>query len=129
MQMRPSLNIRDLFPPRNYVEAWQEENSEGQLDISFDTWLERRLSEARPEPATAPNAVVVRQDFIEFELAHSGRYEVYSAARGVRHFRCLLDGKFPWIAFLNPQIGQQYPWVTLNALFSLDELKTIRRVA
>jgi hypothetical protein len=129
--MRPSIHIGTLSHPRNYVDAWQKSISEGWSDLNFDAWLERLLNEVRPgtpQSVASPNSVLLHQNLVEVELAHGGLYDVSSPARGIRRFRCLLDGTFPWIAFLNRQTGQQYPWVTINSLFTIDELKTIKRI-
>ncbi|WP_420998060.1 hypothetical protein ACKI2N_029260 [Cupriavidus sp. 30B13] len=105
-----------------HVDRWLSEVSAGKSTMDYDTWLECHLSEIVP----FGQAVWYRQGRVTFRLEHGAVYEVSSPAKGVRRFRCLLDGTLPLIAFVGTR--HHSPWLTIPNLFTLAELKSLNRI-
>jgi len=61
-------------------------------------------------------------------LVHRAHYEFEDANRGRRQFICVIDGVMPWIAFENPVSGMRFPWIFIDGVFHLGELRTLRRL-
>ncbi|AOZ04208.1 hypothetical protein BKK81_32955 (plasmid) [Cupriavidus sp. USMAHM13] len=108
------------------VEQWRHAKAEGAVRAGFDSWLEMVVAR---EGARRPGELVIfRQGGVTFGLEHGAIYEVESTAKGVRRFRCILDGALPLIAFVDIATGVERPWVTLVKLFSAKELRSLSKV-
>lgn len=100
---------------------WLRAQATGETDLDYDRWLEGQLW------PRAPVECVYRQGPAVFRLQHRSCYQVQDPIRGLRDFRCLLDGQFPFVSFVRAQ-GLSLPWLTIAGLFSVDELVSLQPV-
>jgi len=131
-----AIDIQSLTPPRSRFYQWRNEVANGSTHLGFDEWLVVTLTNERMGPApvagdATPTEHVVRYrlDDDEFELVDGARYVVVHAKIGPRYFRCLLDGDYPLVSFYRPGTFMQLPWVTITDLFTLGELRSLKRLA
>ena len=111
-----SLNLDALSPPISRADQWLSEVAAGETAFGFEDWLVIKLtiaSSVQPpesaEGATTTRTVKFHQGPVEFELIHGACYEVAHPQKGVRHFKCLLDGNFPLISFYRPGTSLRFP--------------------
>lgn len=90
---------------------------------SFDDWL---AVVATPAPSAAPG-IRLSQGNVEFELRHGQRYSIEDTVRGVRQFRCIIDGRVPLIAFIDER-GYRGAWITVINLFTIEEMVSMREL-
>ncbi|KDP86969.1 hypothetical protein CF70_004240 [Cupriavidus sp. SK-3] len=111
----------------NRVDQWLGETSSGETDLGYDDWLEEHLTERVTDGLQSPIAHF-RQGKVEFSLRHGAEYLITHATLGFRIFRCLLDKDLALVAFIDSRSGMRFPWITMNQLFSSDELSTLKEV-
>lgn len=90
---------------------------------SFDDWL---AVVASPAPSAAPG-MRLSQGNVEFELRHGQRYSIEDTMRGVRQFRCIIDGRVPLVAFIDER-GRRGAWITVINLFTIEEMVSMREL-
>ncbi|CAG9169839.1 hypothetical protein [Cupriavidus pinatubonensis] len=125
----PVLEIDDLSAGMHgrYVDVWLAAVACEETALAYDDWLQCVL-EGRTLSSEPSRRVRIRQGAIVFELEHGAEYEVHDPVREARRFQCLLDSDSPLIAFIGQVTGARYPWVTINNLFTISELRSLRRI-
>ncbi len=133
---RQSIDLDAISPPCSRVDQWLLDVGVGNTTLAFEDWFVARLSEleAAAEHDTetwsaSGRTMKFSQGPVEFELVHGACYAVVHPQKGTRHFRCILDGHFPMIAFYRPGTLLQFPWITMARVFVADELRSLTRVA
>lgn len=105
-------------------EDWCKEVALGVTKLEYDPWLVARL---RPRKHGAVQYV---SKGIVFALEHCSRYEIDATLyRGRRVFDCMLDGTFPFLAFIDAMSGKRGPWVSGINMFTATELRTLWKLA
>ncbi|WP_155887953.1 hypothetical protein [Cupriavidus sp. WS] len=99
-----------------------ESYSGGAAAPSYDMWMDSR-SLAGP-----PSSARYRLGTTVFELRHGATYEIRDADGKRRVFRCLLDDGFPYISFVDQDVGRVYPWITMPGVFSQAEIFSLREL-
>lgn len=117
------VNI-DSLPKRGLVNRWYEWNAEarsGRTQLGFDDWF---TGMALPS-AVAAAGILIRQNDLRLLIQHARRYLVADPHRGNRVFECRIDGRLPFIAFVDTT-GSRGPWLTLPKLLTIEEIVSLR---
>ncbi|SDD76558.1 hypothetical protein SAMN05216345_11577 [Cupriavidus sp. YR651] len=108
----------------------------GKTTLAFEDWFVLRLSRTEDGESSGGakgivggHSIVFHQGPVEFELAHGASYTVTHPQKGIRHFKCMLDGHFPMISFYRPGTSLRFPWITMARVFVADELRSLTRLA
>ncbi|MGO4328041.1 hypothetical protein AB4Z48_16200 [Cupriavidus sp. 2TAF22] len=130
---RQAIDLDTILPPFPRSEQWLMEVADGKTTLAFDDWFVIKLASAEgEETGTATDVACGRtmtfhQGPVEFELTHGACYTATHPQKGVRHFKCILDGHYPMISFYRPGTALRFPWITMARVFVADELRSLKR--
>lgn len=124
-----SINLDAISPPCSRFDQWLVDVGDGKTTLAFEEWLVQRLAASDETEGMSISSMLFHQGPVEFDLVHGASYMAEHPQKGVRHFRCILDGHFPMISFYRPGTPFRFPWVTMARVFIADELRSLKRVA
>nr|WP_315595280.1 hypothetical protein [uncultured Cupriavidus sp.] len=112
------------LPPRGLarrLDEWSGEARSGRTQLGFDDWFAGVALPGR----VADAGINLRQNKLAFVLQHGRRYVITDEHRGIRAFECRIDGQLPIVAFIDA-VGNRGPWLTLQRLFTIEEIVSLR---